>query len=107
MSSSIDRAMNQLILAIRDSDTYKEYMTQLERVKQQPELKKQIDDYRARNFELQTGSDVRFEQIDQFEKEYEGFRENPYVSDFLAAELAFCRMMQDINIRITEAMHFE
>ena len=105
--SNIDRAMNQLILAIRESDTYREYLTQLEKVKAYPDLKKQIDDYRARNFELQTSSDVRFEQIDQFEKEYEGFRENPFVSDFLAAELAFCRMMQDINIRITEAMHFE
>lgn len=29
------------------------------------------------------------------------------VSDFLAAELAFCRMMQDINLRLTEALHFE
>ena len=105
--SNIDDAMNQLIVTIKDSDTYREYLTQLEKVKQQPELKKQIDDYRTRNYELQTGKDVAFEKMEQFEREYEAFCENPYVADFLAAELDFCRMMQDINIRITEAMDFE
>lgn len=105
--SSIDEAMNQLIAAIKESDAYRDYLTQLERVKQQPGLKEQIDDYRARNYEMQTGGDAAFEKIAQFEREYEEFRENPYVSDFLAAELAFCRMMQDINLRITEAMNFE
>ena len=45
--------------------------------------------------------------FEQFEKEYADFRENTLVSEFLAAELAFCRMMQDINLQVTEAVHFE
>lgn len=105
--SNVDNAMNQLIVAIKESDTYKEYLAQLEVVKQQPGLKDQIDEFRTRNYELQISGDGAFEKIEQFEREYEGFRENPHVEEFLAAELAFCRMMQDINIRITEAMDFE
>lgn len=105
--SKMEEAMNQLIAAIKESDAYREYIRQLEKVKQQPDLKKQIDDYRARNYEMQTSGDAAFEKIAQFEKEYEGFRENPYVSDFLDAELAFCRMMQEMNLRITEAIDFE
>lgn len=104
---NVDIAVERLIGAIIDSDAYKEYDLQRHRVNQDPGLKAQIDDYRCRNYELQTSNDNAFDKIDQFEKEYAGFRENPMVSDFLAAELAFCRMMQDINIKITEAVNFE
>ena len=105
--SKIDSAVGTFITAIMDTDEYREYDLQRNRVKKYPELKAQIDEYRRRNFLLQTREDTAFEKIDQFEKEYEGFRENPLVSDFLAAELAFCRMIQGINMRITEAVHFE
>lgn len=105
--NNVDNAVNQLIAAITDSEIYREYAIQLERVKQQPGLKEQLDDFRTRNYMLQTGGEAAFDKIEQFEREHEDFRENPYVSDFLAAELAFCRMMQDINACITEAMCFE
>ena len=45
--------------------------------------------------------------LDQFTRENEAFRENPLVSDFLAAELAFCRMMQEIGLYVTDQMKFE
>lgn len=47
-----------------------------------------------------------FQRIEEFEREYEKFRENPLVSDFLAAELDFCRMMQEMNNRVTAALDF-
>ena len=105
--NSVDGVTGQLIEAIRTSTVYEEYLRQLERVKQQPELKAQVDEYRARNYQLQTGGQVDFDKIDRFEREYEQLRENPCVADFLAAELAFCRMMQDINNQITEALQFD
>lgn len=105
--NTIDIALNRLAAAILDSTEYKEYDTQRKRVNEHPELKAQIDEFRRRNFELQTSADNAFEKLEEFEKGYSDFRENPMVSDFLAAELAFCRMMQDINLRLTEALHFE
>lgn len=103
----IDLALQQLIASILSSEVYHEYDVQRGKVKQYPDLKAQIDEFRNRNYELQTNENTAIEQIDQFEQEYAEFRENPLVSDFLAAELAFCRMMQDIELRLTEAMHFE
>ena len=105
--SGVDKALQQLIAEILVSDTYKEYDIQRNKVNQVPDLKAKIDDYRVRNFELQMSEDNALDKIDQFEREYANFRENPLVSDFLAAELAFCRMIQDINTQIAEAMHFE
>lgn len=105
--SNVDSAVNQLITAITESETYKEYTTQLEKIKQQPGLKEQVDDFRKRNYMLQNAENVAFDQIERFEREFEAFSENPFVADFLTAELAFCRLMQNIDVRITEAVHFE
>lgn len=105
--SRIDAALGQLIESVLESQVYQEYEEQLRRVKGFPELKSQIDEFRTRNYKLQTNENTAIEQIDQFEKEYAEFREDPMVSDFLAAELAFCRMIQDIELRLTEAVHFE
>lgn len=104
---NVNQAVEQMIGAIWNTDAYLEYQRQLARVKEQPELKRQIDDYRTRNYELQTSKDTNFDKIDQFTRENEAFRENPLVSDFLAAELAFCRMMQEIGLYVTDQMHFE
>lgn len=104
---NVNEAVKQLVDAIRNTDAYLEYQRQLARVKEQPELKRQIDDFRIRNFELQTSKDTNFDKIDQFTRENEAFRENPLVSDFLAAELAFCRMMQEIGLYVTDQMRFE
>ena len=65
------------------------------------------DDYRRRNYELQTSADIDFDKLDRFEKEYENFRSDPLVSDFLAAELAFCKRMQEIETRITAKLDFQ
>ncbi len=101
--------VDELIAAIKESPIYLDYVREKERVKKHPQLKAQIDEYRKRNFELQsmTQDNELFDKIEQFEKEYEEFLENPLVSDFLEAELAFCRQMQEITGRIIQAVDFE
>jgi len=103
----IEFALQQLITEILASDIYHAYDEQRNLVNQDPELKKKIDEFRTRNLELQTNPGTTLEQIEHFEQEYARFRDNPLVESFLAAELAFCRMLQNINLRLTEAMHFE
>ena len=106
-AENVNQAVEQMVQAIRNTDAYLEYQKQLARVKEQSELKRQIDEFRTRNFELQTSKDTNFDKLDQFTRENEAFRENPLVSGFLAAELAFCRMMQEIGLYVTDQMHFE
>lgn len=107
--SELDCAVDKLIAAIKDTREYRVYEREKERVKRFPELKAQIDDFRVRNYKLQsmTNDDELFHKIEDFEREYEKFREDPLVSDFLAAELDFCRMMQRVNIEVTAALDFE
>ncbi|MBQ9136932.1 MAG: YlbF family regulator [Lachnospiraceae bacterium] len=107
--TELDNAIENLIVTIKDTDKYKRYKREKDKVNLFPELKTQIDIFRARNFELQnmTGDEDLFYKIEEFEREYEKFRENPLVADFLAAELDLCRMMQDVNARLAEALDFE
>ncbi len=105
--NELDQAVSDYITAIKNTDTYRNYVRERDKVKQYPELKAQIDDFRKRNYELQSSADTDFHKIDRFERDYEDFRENPLVDDFLAAELAFCRMMQKANMQVTAAIEFE
>ena len=103
---SLQQVTKSLTDEILKSEVYQTYQTELEKVKQYPELKAQIDEFRRNNYLLQFRTDIDFDKLDHFEKEYENFRQQPLVADFLAAELALCRMMQDIFSDITEALDF-
>ncbi len=105
--SDIDSARAAFVSAILDTEEYQTYARECKRIKQFPELKAQVDDYRKRNYELQTSAVIDYETLDKFEKEYETFRENTFVADFLAAELGFCRLMQRLNLLITAELQFE
>lgn len=103
----LNNATDALIAAVLATDEYKTYQAELARVKEVPELKVQIDDFRKRNFEWQSTADNDFNKLEEFEKAYATFRENMLVQDFLAAELDLCRMMQDLYSRITAELNFE
>lgn len=103
----IEIAVDNAISAIKASKVYNEYKQCLEKVKAEPQLKEKIDEFRRRNFQMQNNGDCSIEQIEAFEREYDSFRENPLVSEFLASELAFCRMMQQMLGKLMEEVEFE
>lgn len=107
--TELDHAVESLISVIRDTDKYRRYQMEKEKVNRFPELKEQIDVFRKRNFELQNmpSNEDLFYKMEAFDREYEQFLENPIVADFLAAELDLCRMMQDVTGRLTESLDFE
>ncbi len=105
----IIEAARQFADTIMTSDTYKEYLYQREKIKKQPELYEKVNEFRQRNFDLQNeaDSDEIFDRMEAFEREYEKFREDPFVDGFLQAELAFCRMMQEVYVLLAEEIDFE
>ena len=109
--SDIDvrRVTSNFAALIRQTDVYREYDFQKNKLKRQPDLFRKVNEYRRKNYDLQQEEEgeALYEKMEQFEKEWEIFRENPLVDDFLKAELAFCRMMQDINVQLTAELDFE
>ena len=109
LDQNIHNQAEQFIKEIRETDVYKTYEIQLARLKQNPELYEQVNNYRKLNFEMQSATQVDdlFDKMDYFEKEYKQFRENVIVDDFLKAELALCRMMQEIDALIVDGLDFQ
>lgn len=109
LDSIVKKATENFIEEIRKSGVYREYDFQKEKLKRQPELFTMVEDFRQRNFALQreTPGEELLDKLDAFEREYEEFRANPLVDDFLRAELAFCRMMQEVNVFVTAELDFE
>lgn len=106
---NIDKAVELFAETIKETATYCDYYTEKEKVKSQPGLKQQLDEFREKNFEVQNLSkeEELIDKIDALEKEYETFRENPLVDSFLSAELSFCRMMQKIYSDLSDKVEFE
>lgn len=94
---------------IAETDVYRKYCYEKDRIKKQPDLYEKVNEYRALTFQLQnnTDQDQLFDKLDEYEREYEKFRENPVVESFLQAELGFCRLMQELNNLVMEQLDFE
>lgn len=109
LDDNMENALTAFVKAIKETDVYQKYNYHLQELKKNPEFYDKVNEFRNRNYEIQntTQVDELFDKMDAFEKEYEEFRENPLVDNFLRAELAFCRMMQEISIRVTEEVDFE
>ena len=107
--SRVEAALAELVAAIIDSPEYREYSKQKERMHQYPELKAKLDIYRQEKFELQSqaSSDELFDRTEELAVKSEDLRKNPMVGLFLDAELDFCRLIQQVNNVIVEAVDFE
>ena len=68
--SRVETALEELIAAVIASEEYREYDRQKQIMKEQPELKAQIDRFRQENFELQNSAqaDELFDRTDEFSR---------------------------------------
>ena len=102
------KALNHFLNEFQESAAFKDYKYQKERIKKVPGMKERINDFRAKRFEFQNyeGEDL-FEKIDEFQKEYQTFKEEPIVREYLAAELEICRLVQEINNAIDDLVDID
>lgn len=102
----IQADLDLFIDKLKKTKVYQEYEEQKNRIKENPELKQQVDEFRRKSYELQSRnySENLYDEMDRFQREYEEFREIPQVHDFLSAELALCRMIQKLTAEIAEAV---
>ena len=102
------KAINQFLNELQDSSAFRDYKYQKERIRKVPGMKDRINEFRKKRFEFQKyeGEDL-FEKIDEFQKEYQTFKEEPIVREYLAAELEICRLVQQIYGAIDELVDID
>ena len=102
------RAINRFLNELQESSAFRDYKYQKERIKKVPGMKERINEFRKKRFEFQKyeGEDL-FEKIDEFQRENQRFKEEPFVREYLAAELEICRLVQEINSAIDELVDID
>lgn len=109
MEGHMYRVAMDFIREIKGSEEYGEYTAGLARIQAEPDLYDKVNEFRKKNYMLQhaESSEDYIERLEELEKEFEDVRAIPMVDDFLAAELGFCKMMQEINQLVWEEIDFQ
>ncbi|WMC91569.1 YlbF family regulator [Kineothrix sp. MB12-C1] len=109
MTGSINDAAKEFVGAVRNSSEYREYVMQLNKIKNQPELYEKVNEFRRKNFIFQNEeeSDDLLDRLEELDREYESLYDIPLVADFFEAETSFCRMMQDTTTLIVNELDFQ
>ena len=107
--NTIDENISSLLEAFKESPEYVEFQKQNEIFKQKPELKKRVDAFRGDNYRVQNecGSDNLFDVVEQMGKESAELRRHPEVNAYMDAELALCKMMQKICVKLAEGIDMD
>ena len=105
----VEHELFTLVEAVKHSETYKNYDRARIVLKSDPELMEKVNAYREENYHLQTSPDdgMLEDRIEAFAEANMELSEEPRVRAFLDAELALCRMLQEITDRVIEGIDFE
>lgn len=102
---SIEKGTGNLLAAIKESDEYKEYKRMENEMMNHPLLFDRINLFRANNFRFQNEANHDlFHVADQVFKESMELRRIPEANAYLQAELAVCRLIQNIYKDIAEGI---
>lgn len=107
--SQVEEKAEMLAQAVVDSIEYQRYLKVKKEVEQNEMLCHKIDEFRGRNFVLHStleGEEL-YNAMDNFERENAALRKDPLVSQFLAAELAVIRMVQQIEKTLLDAVDLD
>ncbi len=102
----IDELKKEIIYEILNSEEYKEYRRLQHEIDRIPDLKRQVDEFRMKNFMLQNSPDEQdlFVAMENLNKEYADMRNQDIVNRYLMTEITFCRYIRDIFKDIAEVI---
>ena len=104
---AVNRNIHLLLNSIQKSDVYRTYKKQEAILEKNPELASRVQHFRSDNFRLQNEERGNLLQdAEQLARESAELR-NPEVNAYLDAELALCRMMQQICKTLTDGIEIK
>ena len=105
---AVNRNIHLLLNSIQKSDVYRTYKKQEAILEKNPELVSRVQHFRSDNFRLQNEERGNLLQdAEQLARESAELRRNPEVNAYLDAELALCRMMQQICKPLTDGIEIK
>ena len=107
--SEIKECIDELLVAVRGSEEYQDFVKYRDLLKENPELMNRVNTFRGNNFRLQNEAnrDELFRAMEQLNRESRELRRDPLVNAFLDAEPALCKLMQKICKTLTEGIDLD
>ena len=107
--SEIKECIDELLVAVRGSEEYQDFVKYRDLLKENPELMNRVNTFRGNNFRLQNEAnrDELFRAMEQLNRESRELRKDPLVNAFLDSELALCKLIQRICKTLTEGIDLD
>ena len=105
----VKTSIEQLKRALLESDAFLRYQKIREEVHRYPEKEHRLHEFRRKNYFLQNSREQidLFTEADRLEQEYADVYKDPLLGEFLAAEVAVCRIIQQVNQELIGCLDFE
>lgn len=102
MKNTVDECTRALLEAIRESKEYKDFERCKAIMEGQDEARARADAFRKKVYLMQDSncSIDRLDEMARLSRERQELRKDKMVSEYLATELALCRMLQRISLQI-------
>ena len=99
---------SQVVGEICSTPEYKKYEETLSKLKTDEHLYKRVTEYREKNFFLQqSDSEDLMDMLDALTNEYEDVINIELASEFIEAEVALCRLIQNFQKDVIAGLNFE
>lgn len=106
---AVRKSLDDLIQALENCEDFKNYKQACASVHEHPEKEKRLYEFRKKNYLLQNSKDPvdLFAELERLEQEYADVYKDPLLSKFLKAEVAVCKILQQVNREIINCLDFE
>ena len=88
--------------AMKENRDYQRYLFLEAELQKNRELKKQVDEFRLRNYYLQESDVDLYEAVDEVDREFQELQKIPVVNAYLDSELSVCKMIQRVLETISQ-----
>ncbi len=106
--SDLSALSKHVVDILKATVEYNDYKVLLDKISEDPAVYARVKEFRQKNYNiLQDDIEDDIEQMDQLVWEYDDIFSIPFVSDFIAAEAAFCKMVRDFTTQVTDELEFD
>ena len=88
--------------AMKENRDYQRYLFLEAELQKNRELKKQVDEFRLRNYYLQESDVDLYEAVAEVDRALQALQKLPVVNAYLDAELSVCKMIQRVLETISQ-----
>ncbi|MCC8138189.1 MAG: YlbF family regulator [Clostridiales bacterium] len=105
----VEQCTQDLIDSFLQTEEYQRYQKLRELTDQDPALRRKLNEFRRRVYDVQTSGETldHYSEQERLGRDASEFRKNELVDEYLKVELHLCRMIQNMVFQIADAIDLD